>query len=1085
MTQATVNVGSSVVKNLNPNAQHFSASDYNTGTVLAGPTVPSDDLYGEYIDNGTGSYLRQHQSHMYPVDPSSIDTLQQQQQQTESNFAVHEHAAMLDTIDHQQTPLLNPNHLHHPQPHIHQTMPDEEQAQHSQLTPEQLRQHLRKQLEYYFSRENMVNDIYLKSQMDADDYVPITIIANFKLVKRFTRDLQLIVDVLKELPSVEVDAEDKKVRSADEKKYRPTGKRCIIILRDVPLDATENEVTELFLNEHCPVPALACERALESGTSDCWYITFNSEDDAQNAFLYLTRENVSIRGHKVLARMKARLWQKPSSVPSTNPSTPVSPPVSTNNSGATSPPPPPQQQQQQQQPIQTYQNSAFVPQQQQQQQVQPPPPPQYSSHPQQQQFNQQQMPPPSQQQHAPVYMQPTTSTHPNQTSILGNIQQQTNNYRHPMHPSVAPPPPQHVAAQFSTANQTQHPSSLEHAQALQHLRMSYQNYGPNTPFDRTTWTTAHPQTVQTTQPTLSFATSAQQANMTSYPTSIHQQPQFIAANHPVFQAGNLWYMSSPYPTTEQYPTMAYNGASKQKTRMPREYPITSKSRNSTKPSSARNSRHEGLQMNNEHSNELLDYCQHSTPHSEGSSSPVPRAEAVINRTNEPIAQAVSNTSLQHVQTYPPNTIDTSINDNIDHYHHHQSTNDVLYNNANSHVQQQGSSDTNLSQEQTNESQNLGKFPVQSSYPTSTSIENSKLNYQPLEQRKPPSINRDQQQQQQHPSNNDNQQQQSNKKLNPQQTSIRPLMSGDNRSNQNSNRPSSSSQQGRPQQQQQQQQTRMNSNSSTPLTVTIPKVPSATYYNQTSSSSPQSPNSNQKAQQQQQQQQSIDNNGPRTYADMLKVKTIPQQQQTDSTKSPTNETNDLSSPRGQSPINNNPKTDSVSVNPETNGPLSSSSASDLSPSNQTEPPAPTSQSSTINESNPVRRNSSASDHPQQQHSSSPSHQQYNNSRGRGGGGGRGGGNYRYSNERRSGSSNSLNRGGGGGGGGRGGGRRSVNNNAGPNGPPAYQSRGSGNRGNGRFFDRSRGGGGNYHNSNQTVHRFTGSAGNVEPQVHYAE
>ncbi len=55
------------------------------------------------------------------VDPSSIDTLQQQR--SESNFAVHEHAAMLDTIDHQQTQLLNPNHLHHPQLHIHQTMP--------------------------------------------------------------------------------------------------------------------------------------------------------------------------------------------------------------------------------------------------------------------------------------------------------------------------------------------------------------------------------------------------------------------------------------------------------------------------------------------------------------------------------------------------------------------------------------------------------------------------------------------------------------------------------------------------------------------------------------------------------------------------------------------------------------------------------------------------------------------------------------------------------------------------------------------------------------------------------------------------
>lgn len=62
------------------------------------------------------------------VDPSSIDVLQQQhhqqqQQAVESNFAVSEHAAILDTIDHQQPTILNPNHLHHPQPHIHQTMP--------------------------------------------------------------------------------------------------------------------------------------------------------------------------------------------------------------------------------------------------------------------------------------------------------------------------------------------------------------------------------------------------------------------------------------------------------------------------------------------------------------------------------------------------------------------------------------------------------------------------------------------------------------------------------------------------------------------------------------------------------------------------------------------------------------------------------------------------------------------------------------------------------------------------------------------------------------------------------------------------
>jgi la-related protein 4 len=96
--------------------------------------------------------------------------------------------------------------------------------------------------------------------------------------------------------------EEKKVRSSDDKTCLPTRKRCIIILRNVPLDATENEVFGLFLNEYCTVSAIECERVLESDHSDCWYVTFNNENDAQIAFLYLTRDNVSIRGQKVLVK---------------------------------------------------------------------------------------------------------------------------------------------------------------------------------------------------------------------------------------------------------------------------------------------------------------------------------------------------------------------------------------------------------------------------------------------------------------------------------------------------------------------------------------------------------------------------------------------------------------------------------------------------------------------------------------------------------------------------------------------------------------------------------------------------------------
>lgn len=103
-----------------------------------------------------------------------------------------------------------------------------------------------------------------------------------------------------ESSSVEVHSDEKKVRPIDSKLPLPSRKRCIIILRNVPLDATEQEIMALFLHSNCSVAAVSCERVLESDHSDCWYVTFNSEDDAQNAFLYLTRENVVIRDQKIL-----------------------------------------------------------------------------------------------------------------------------------------------------------------------------------------------------------------------------------------------------------------------------------------------------------------------------------------------------------------------------------------------------------------------------------------------------------------------------------------------------------------------------------------------------------------------------------------------------------------------------------------------------------------------------------------------------------------------------------------------------------------------------------------------------------------
>lgn len=78
---------------------------------------------------------------------------------------------------------------------------------------------------FFRCRENLANDTYLITQMDNDQYVPIWTVANFNQVKKLTKDIKLITEVLRESPNVQVDDEGLKVR--------PNHKRCIVILREI------------------------------------------------------------------------------------------------------------------------------------------------------------------------------------------------------------------------------------------------------------------------------------------------------------------------------------------------------------------------------------------------------------------------------------------------------------------------------------------------------------------------------------------------------------------------------------------------------------------------------------------------------------------------------------------------------------------------------------------------------------------------------------------------------------------------------------------------------------------------------------
>ncbi|CAG9770962.1 unnamed protein product [Ceutorhynchus assimilis] len=257
-----------------------------TGTPLAGP-------------QGSSQTSHHHHPHEY-ITPSAGPSLVPMQPIVNGVAEVGD-GTMMGPHDSTGPP---PNHA--PGPQIAYPLP-------------QLKQMLSQQLEYYFSRENLANDTYLLSQMDNDQYVPIWTVANFNQVKKLTKDIKLITEVLRESPNVQVDEEGVKVR--------PNHKRCIVILREIPDNTPLEDVKNLFSGENCP-KLISCEFAHNSS----WYVTFESDEDAQRAYRFLREEVREFQGRPIMARIKAKPMCRPPMGPGVVPAPPK-------NGFRTTPPP--------------------------------------------------------------------------------------------------------------------------------------------------------------------------------------------------------------------------------------------------------------------------------------------------------------------------------------------------------------------------------------------------------------------------------------------------------------------------------------------------------------------------------------------------------------------------------------------------------------------------------------------------------------------------------------------------------------------------------------------------------------------------
>jgi la-related protein 4 len=92
-------------------------------------------------------------------------------------------------------------------------------------------------------------------------------------------------------------------------------KRCVLILREIPKETPPERIQGLFASDLCP-NFCTCEFA----ENDCWYITFDSEEDTQKAFAYLREEVRDFLGQPIRARIKGTSAQRPSTTVSKKPS---------------------------------------------------------------------------------------------------------------------------------------------------------------------------------------------------------------------------------------------------------------------------------------------------------------------------------------------------------------------------------------------------------------------------------------------------------------------------------------------------------------------------------------------------------------------------------------------------------------------------------------------------------------------------------------------------------------------------------------------------------------------------------------------
>lgn len=150
---------------------------------------------------------------------------------------VTEIQSLISEGDHDQGPRENHDHGH-------------EHAVRAAVLPEDLKHRIVKQVEYYFSDENLPTDKHLLGliKKNKEGFVPIAIIAAFKRMKKLTQDHSFITAALRESSVLVVSSNGKKVKRLHPIPLPETRdpKLFTILVENLPEDHSEENIKRIF-----------------------------------------------------------------------------------------------------------------------------------------------------------------------------------------------------------------------------------------------------------------------------------------------------------------------------------------------------------------------------------------------------------------------------------------------------------------------------------------------------------------------------------------------------------------------------------------------------------------------------------------------------------------------------------------------------------------------------------------------------------------------------------------------------------------------------------------------------------------------